>query len=128
MKQIVFLLFIFLSLPVVAIEKSKDSEIKGLMTSYLEALHKRDLKKLQKMTSPKYFEFLNKNFLIKKIQQDRKFRPNGFDIKIKKANIKKDQFFINIKDKASKEYTDFWYVLKLKEKKLIISNMVHKEN
>lgn len=105
-----------------------DSEIKGLMNNYLKALHSQDKTMLKNITSKEYYISLNKNFLQKKVAQKNKFISFGFDIKINKAKIDTNQFWVNIKDKKQSEYSEYWYIIEEKKNQFKIIDMIHSED
>ncbi len=117
------LLCFFISLPSFA----KQAAIKELMNNYLKAIHTKNAVELKKMTGTDYYKGLEKNYLSSNIKQNKKFIPYGFDIKVNKANVSKDQFWVNIKDKKKKEYSDYWYIIKKEKDNFTIIDMVHAE-
>ena len=106
---------------------ASDKEIKTLFTTYLDSIHKKDLKQLKSITSKEYYELLEE-YLKKAKPQTQKFNPKGFDIVINPARETKNQFWVNIKDKKKKDYSDYWFIVEKKDSKFIIDRKVHTED
>lgn len=107
--------------------KADDEKIKSLMNSYLKGIHSSDGVKLKALTTQDYFKSVEKNYLTSKTVQRKEFIPFGFDIKINKANLDKNQFWVNIKDKKKASYPDYWYIVIRHKNSFKISDMVHVE-
>ena len=106
---------------------SSEKEIKELMNTYLKNIHAKDAMKLKKITTNSFFKSLKNSYLNSKIQQTKQFKPYSFDIKINKANLDKNQYWVNIKDKTKKDYSDYWYIIEKDIHSFKISDMVHIE-
>lgn len=107
---------------------SDKSELKTLMINYLQALKSKDIKKIKKVVSPKYFKMLNSNKVLeltfnKKLKEPNKKVTGNFDLTYQQGNTKKDLYFVNIKNKTTKEYNDYWYLVRKKKGEYIIDDM-----
>ncbi len=101
---------------------SNEGEIKITINSYLKALSTQDLSSLKKLTTEKFYKSLTKNNNLKKSNGPTKDNFD-FDIKVKKAERIKGRFFVNIKNKHSDHFGDYWFVLDMRAKSYIISEM-----
>jgi hypothetical protein len=106
---------------------SSDKEIKELMNTYLKSIHAKDVINLKKITTNSYLKKLKNSYLNSNIKQTKKFKAYSFDIKINKANLDKNQYWVNIKDKTKKDYSDYWYIIEKNIHSFKISDMVHIE-
>jgi len=123
MKKFYIVIFVLISFNSLA---SEENQIKTLMQNYLKALDQTTSQSLKKITSDKYFQNLNKNGILNKTRELNKQSKNkslDFDMKIKKAAVSKDLIFVNIKDVKSKNYGDYWYLVKKIDGQYIIDDM-----
>ena len=99
----------------------------SLMNQYLYALSTKDSTELKRICSKKFISQLQKRGYLKKAfdrqkkTSKKKFR---FDLTMKKAARTPNQFFVNIKDKKSLEYSDYWYLIKKEGSQYRINDMV----
>lgn len=59
----------------------------------------------------------------KKLKEPNKKVTGNFDLTYQQGNTKKDLYFVNIKNKTTKEYNDYWYLVRKKKGEYIIDDM-----
>ncbi len=118
---------IFLLLFSSQILASTEQEMQSLMNQYLYALSTKDSAELEKICSKKFISQLQKKGYLKKAfdrQKKAAKKKFQFDLTMQKAARTPNQFFVNIKDKRSLEYSDYWYLIKKEGTRYRINDMV----
>lgn len=111
-----FLIIAIISLNCFAISQ-EDS--KDLFTRYLDSIRSKKEDLFRSIVTDKYYKDLkNKKMIQEMFEMNKKSKKKlNFDIKIKKAGLDKDTYFINIKDKSQKNYGHNWFkVIKVNNK------------
>ncbi len=106
---------------------STEQEMQSLMNQYLYALSTKDSAELEKICSKKFISQLQKKGYLKKAfdrQKKAAKKKFQFDLTMQKAARTPNQFFVNIKDKRSLEYSDYWYLIKKEGTRYRINDMV----
>ncbi len=123
MSRYLFFLLLFSS----QVLASTEQEMQSLMNQYLYALSTKDSTELEKICSKKFISQLQKKGYLKKAfdrQKKTTKKKFQFDLTMQKAARTPNQFFVNIKDKKSLEYSDYWYLIKKEGTRFRINDMV----
>ena len=126
--KLVFLIISIYILSLSSVFAGDEKELKTLMTKYLQALKSKDINKIKKVVSVKYFKMLNSNKVLemtfkKKLKDPKKKVTGNFDLTFQQGTTNKNLYFVNIKNKTSNDYNDYWYLIVKKDGKLIIDDM-----
>jgi len=106
------------------------AEIKRLAKNFITAIHSRDKELYSQSVSSEFFTQQKKIGFIKKtftgkVDLNKKI---DFDFSLKKGAAEKNYYFMNIKEKAQKEFSDLWFIVKkVKGKPFIIHGVHHFE-
>ena len=124
MKKLIGLLFLIPSISL-ALSTSKEKKLKATMNSYLHAMKNKNESELQKVVSTKYFKFMKKTKLLESsFKKQKPGKVEDFDFTFKPFAIEKNAYFVNIKNKEDKFYSDYWFVIKKVNEKFLIDSSV----
>jgi hypothetical protein len=130
MKKLILLISISISTSfAIANENTQEKMIKNHLHQYFLAFKNKNKHKLKSLVSSEYYSKLEKNNILANAFSKQVKRPmEDIDYKIIKAAKTKNRFFVNSKRKVEKNFDHYWYVVDLKNNKLLIHDMIFKED
>lgn len=120
-----FLVFILTFISTCALA-NKQQMLRETMQDYLNALGSADEAQIKKITSESYLiKLKEKDALQRVFAKNKNFKKGhvNFDLIYKHGAKNKETIYVNIKPKEAKEYSDYWYVLKMENNRYVISDM-----
>ena len=130
MKKLILLISISISTSfAIANENTQEKMIQNHLHQYFLAFKNKNKHKLKSLVSSEYYSKLEKNNILANAFSKQVKRPmEDIDYKIIKAAKTKNRFFVNSKRKVEKSFDHYWYVVDLKNNKLLIHDMIFKED
>ncbi len=113
-KVILFSLFLGLSSVSFGAKDNVKTQMYQLIFGHLSSIKNKSETNLKKTVTDEFFKVMSKDGQLKKLFSLQSPSKSNivFDIKVQKANVSKDTFFVNIKDKTASKYDSYWYVVK----------------
>jgi hypothetical protein len=104
---------------------TKEARLKAVMSSYLVAMKNKNENELKKVVSTKYFNFMKKTKLLESsFKKQKPGKVKDFDFTFRPLALEKNAYFVNIKNKEDKFYSDYWFVIKKVNEKFLIDSSV----
>ena len=132
MKWTLFFSILIFSVPVFSkqnIDKTGE-DLYATTKNFLTSIVRVDKILYKESVSKKFYKEQTTNGFIKKAFSKKKKKqsnpaPIDFDFKFKKGAVDKDYFFVNIKEKNEKSFSDSWFIVKKNSKGSFVIDGIH---